>query len=299
MLGNAPSVVIWNPSAGTSETPEAVALRRELELVPDLQIREPGTWEQSVEVVADAVQSGCQLIISAGGDGTVNACVNALMKVDAPVILGVLPLGTGNDLARNLGLPLDLQSASQVLRTGTPHSLDVIHLQTDSCSRWYANMLTGGNTGRYLEQMTDDVKQQWGPFCYLRGVVDVVGDLQRYHVEVCCDDGPPQQVDVLNVFAANGPNTGAGLTVSPHAKLDDGLIDLVIVRDGAPIEIADLTATYLLADFLEHDLVWFQRAKKIKITASPPLELTADGDSVGATPISLTCQRSALMVLRP
>lgn len=299
MLGQVRSALLWNPSAGTAGTPEAEEVHQRLLDTPSLNVLDSSSREETLEVVQNEVNSGCELLIVAGGDGTVNACVDALMRADRSATLGILPLGTGNDLARNLFLPLEPAQALPILEHGVVHNIDTVKLETDTEQRWYANMLTGGNSGRYLEQMTSEMKQRWGAFCYLRGVVDVVSDIQSYEMEVRCDDDEPIKIDALNFFAANGGNTGAGLPVSSEASLDDGLIDVVIVKDGQPIEIAELTASYLASDFLRHELVWFRHARKIVIDGTPPLTLTADGEAVGTTPVTVTCSPGALPVLLP
>lgn len=297
MIEHAPTVVMWNPSAGSAG--QAADFRTLLESMPQLVIREPGGREAAIEATIREAEQGAEVIVAAGGDGTVSSVVEGILRAESDPLLGILPLGTGNDLARALGLPLTPRESLQVLSDGTASTIDVMAATSSSEARVSANMLTGGNTGRYLAHMTDDIKQRWGPFCYLRGVIDVVSDLQTYRIGITCDDGPEETFDALNVFFANGRFSGGGLAVSPDAVLDDGRVDVIVVRDGDPGDIASLTAEYFAGDFFSHHLVEFRRAQSVKIIADPPLPLTADGDEVGTTPLSVCVLRERLRVTVP
>ena len=188
----------------------------------NVAIRQPAGRSAAIREAMRAARDGVELVVAAGGDGTVNSVVDALMSSDRRPALGILPLGTGNDLARMLGLPLAPDAALDTLRTADVVAIDAVESTSSTETRWFANMLTGGNTGRYLRRMSDEVKRQWGPFCYLRGVVDVVRDLQVYQIRVTCDHGPPETFEALNVFVANGRNSGGGLTRSGSRRRSIG-----------------------------------------------------------------------------
>lgn len=297
MLGSAKSVVLWNPSAGSAE--QARHVRQHLEQLPHVSILEPDGREASIEATARAADQGAELIVAAGGDGTVNSVVTGIVQSEADPVLAVLPVGTGNDLARALEMPLDPLEAVEALSWGTLSSLDVVRATNAEGTHLYANMLTAGNTGRYLHHMTAEMKSLWGPLCYLRGVIDVLRDLQVYRVQVACDDRAAEEFDVLNIFVANGRYSGGGMAVSPRAELHDGKLDVVIVRDGDAIDIASLTTEYVIADYLEHELVEFRRAARVEITADPQMVATADGDEIGATPLSIAVDPQRIRVLLP
>ena len=289
--------VMWNPSAGSAQS--AQDLKSTLGLRDRTIICEPGDRETAIVETVKAVTDGADVVVAAGGDGTVSSVVEGLTQSPRPATLGILPLGTGNDLARSLGISLLPAEAMQTLVSGRPRPLDVVEFTSSTGRRTSANMMTAGNSGRYLQQMTDEIKQRWGPLAYLRGVIDVLNDLQTYSIEVCCDDGPVEKFDALNVFIANGRFSGGGLAVSPEAELDDGQVDLVIIRDGDAGDIASLTSQYWMADYLDHELTVFRRARRLTITADPPLPLTSDGDEVGQTAVTVTVRPQALRVLAP
>ncbi|MCA9109243.1 MAG: YegS/Rv2252/BmrU family lipid kinase [Planctomycetaceae bacterium] len=297
MIDTLRTVVMWNPSAGSAD--KAAEVRRSLTRMPHVTIREPVGRKAAIESTIQEADSGAELIVAAGGDGTVSSIVEGISQAKSDPVLGILPLGTGNDLARALGISLSPQDALQVFTNGRELRIDVMEIASSSGTRICTNMLTGGNTGRYLERMTDEVKQRWGPLCYLRGVIDVVIDLQTYRVNITCDDEPEMIFDSLNMFVANGKYSGGGLAVSPDAVLNDGMVDVIIVRDGDPRDIASLTTEYIAGDYFAHDLIEFRRARRIRLTADPSMPLTADGDEIGTTPLSVRVLHEALRVIVP
>lgn len=297
VLSDMRTVVLWNPSAGSADVADDV--REELAELPHVTILEPQGRDEAIEETIRAARDGASLVVAAGGDGTVNSVVAGLMQLEKRPAMGLLPLGSGNDLARSLEIPLEPAEALETLFSQAKRPLDVVEVTSSGGTRTYVNMLTGGNSGRYLHHMTPEIKKLWGPFCYLRGVIDVLRDLQVYQVELACDDDPPERFEALNIFVANGRFSGGGLPVSPPAELDDGYVDIVVVRDGDAGDIAALTSQYVLADYLEHEMIEFRRARQLKITADPPLPLTADGDEIGEPPLSVSVLPNVLQVVVP
>jgi diacylglycerol kinase (ATP) len=298
MAADIPMTVIWHPSSSSQRRAEA--------MLPLLMAHRPMTLIQAEDVdhawaAVEKLGDSAGVIVAAGGDGSVHQLAGRIVENEKsfsrPVTLGVLPLGTGNDLARSLQIPLEPGAAVETLFSARPRLIDVIRYQTDRESGIYVNMMTGGNTGRYLTVLTDEMKQKWGAFCYMRGIVDVIQNLQAFQITLTCDDGPPEQFSALNVFFANGRTSGGGMVVSPDACLDDGLIDILIVRDGEPRVIANLTASYFLSDYQSHELIVFRRARRVRVECRLPLLLTADGDSIGATPLELEVVPQALQIL--
>lgn len=274
------TLVIWNPSA--RQTTDSHAVRHWLESRRDCRVQETHSRADALHAIGKNLTSGVSRVIAAGGDGTANVALQGIVNAGRDdVDLAVVPLGTGNDLARTLGMPLDpVEALELIFHQSATLRMDVIEARWDAGRRVVANMSTAGNTGLYMERLTDELKQRWGPFCYLRGVVDVIRDLQVFDVEFAFDDDPPLRLPLLNLFIAGGRTTGAGLPVAPAARLDDGLMDVVVIRDGAPGEIASLTASYLLGDFLKHDLVLHRPVRRLVARPAESMPVSIDGDPV-------------------
>ena len=270
--------VVWNCGAGGAE--RCADVRSQIEANPAAELWEFTDPDSAARRIDDALAAGCRRVAAAGGDGTVSTVAALLAERGArDVEFAVLPLGTGNDLARSLGMPLDPALAWECCVTGRAAPLDLLQVEVGGGSTCAANMVTAGNTGKYAAAITSDMKQRWGPFCYLRGTIDVLQELDVYEVLVQLDGAQQsRRYSALNVFVANGRTSGGGLTVAPEARLDDGLMDVVLIQDGDAFDLAGLTADYLLSDFRENDLVVHHRCREIRIAAQPAMPISIDGD---------------------
>ncbi len=180
------------------------------------------------EVIQEAVNDGFETVIAAGGDGTVNAVVNALMSVKETVrpALAILPFGTANDFASTLGIAVDIDIAISQLVGCNCVPIDVVRISAEGFERYYANVAAGGNSVRVTEEITTDMKSRWGAFCYLRGAVPVLADLQSYHIELECDGEILEGQDTWAVLVANRRTNAGGIVVAPPALPHDGLLDV-------------------------------------------------------------------------
>ena len=281
----AKAIVIWNCSAGS--TNKADDVRQALSAHGGVQLMETSSREEAVRFVENACREGIPRVVAAGGDGTVNAVVTALVDWqrrhgESPA-LAVLPLGTGNDLARSLRMPFPPSEAIQLCLTGEARPIDVLELDCgDGPVHIAANMVTAGNTGKYIKVITDQLKQQWGALCYLRGAVDILEELEVFRVQLSIDDERPIEVEALNLFFANGKTSGGGMTVCADASLDDGQLDLLVIRDGTGLDLATLTVDYLVSDVRESDLVFHRKCRRVAVSCESKIPLSADGDPANA-----------------
>lgn len=294
-------LVIWNPNARLGEERDAV--QRELERRPDrVRFVEPDSTEASTRLAREATRTEFDLLIAAGGDGTVNAAAQGLIgRPDAPP-LGILPLGTGNDLCRTLAIPPDpLEAIRVVVPEGaflpTLRTIDVIELRTATQRRYVVNMATGGNSSRVLEHSGEEVKDRWGAFAYLRGAVDVVTEPTVYRITLQADGRASESFRAFNVIIGNGRSSGGGLRVAPYADPEDGLLDAVVMLEGTPMELAAAVGQLLLGDGLSHERIVYRQTPRVRIESDPPLPFTVDGDVVTEEPATFTVRPRALEVV--
>ncbi|MCA9152761.1 MAG: diacylglycerol kinase family lipid kinase [Planctomycetales bacterium] len=289
-------VVIWNPNASRAADSEHVL--EQLRAQGDVHVVETSDAEAAEHAATRAAAEGASRIIAAGGDGTINTVINGIMKSNQRPILGVLPLGTANDWFSSLDLPDDIEAAIETALSADGTWTDLAELETTQQTRYFANIATGGNSHRVTESITDDMKQTWGALCYLRGSIGVLADLQTYRTTISFDGGAPQEFEAWNVMVANGKMSGGRLEVAPRAIVDDGYLDIVIIRDGTLIDIAKLTAQELLNTYIESDQVEYRQAKEIRIRSEPPLRFSIDGDIIDEQPIVFRNRARALRVAR-
>jgi diacylglycerol kinase (ATP) len=288
--------VICNPtSGGGSFDPDEI--RDELESLgvewvqtegPDDAIGAAEEWREG-------------LLIVAGGDGTINDVVNGLGRADFPegVTLGILPAGTGNDLAATLCIPEDPGLAEDVIRQNRQRRLDVARVRSEGIGeRFFINVATGGLGAEISDANDEELKKRWGKLSYLRASLEVARDFDVRDLTLYLD-GEERRVKAVNIAVGNCRYTGGGWPATPKANPEDGLLDVVVIEALGVADLLELAPAALSeSDYLDSDGVLFVRAKEIRVETQPPgLEFTADGEIIGNEPARFSILPQALNVL--
>jgi diacylglycerol kinase (ATP) len=288
--------VICNPtSGGGSYDPDEI--RDDLE---SLEVE----WVQT-EGPDDAIGAAEEwregLLIVAGGDGTINDVVNGLGRADFPegVTLGILPAGTGNDLAATLCIPEDPGLAEDVIRQNRQRRLDVARVRSEGIGeRFFINVATGGLGAEISDANDEELKKRWGKLSYLRASLEVARDFDVRDLTLYLD-GEERRVKAVNIAVGNCRYTGGGWPATPKANPEDGLLDVVVIEALGVADLLELAPAALSeSDYLDSDGVLFVRAKEIRVETQPPgLEFTADGEIIGNEPARFSILPQALNVL--
>jgi diacylglycerol kinase (ATP) len=288
--------VICNPSSGGGYY-DPDEIRDELE---GLEV----DWVQT-EGPEDAIGAAEEwsegLLIVAGGDGTINDVVNGLGRAGFPegVTLGILPAGTGNDLAATLCIPEDPDLAKDVILQNRGRWLDVARVRSDGIGeRFFTNVATGGLGAEISDANDEELKRRWGKLSYLRASLEVARNFDVRELTLYID-GEERQVEAVNIAVGNCRYTGGGWPATPKANPEDGLLDVVIIENLGVTDLLDLTPAVLgESDYLDSDGVLFVRAKEIRVDTQPPgLEFTVDGEVIGNEPAQFSVLPRALKVI--
>jgi len=272
--------VIHNPRAsGTGSLDAVCTALRQLRRVRTLDVR---TGENLGEVAVAAIQDGGNLLVVAGGDGTIHAVLNGLMLASPHlrrVPVAIVPLGTGNDLSRTLAIPAEPAAIAELLRRGRLRMLDVIQIDTPGRpTRYAANVITGGFSGKVSSGVTPAQKQFWGPLAYLRGAIGPITARPSYRITLTFDDQPRHELDALNLVIANGRTAAGGFPVAPQANPEDGLLDVVIVPAAPWTDLSIIAARLMEGDYTADEAVLHRRARRIQLHSEPPMPLSIDGE---------------------
>lgn len=290
--------VILNPTAGGGNASES-PLKSALESLPGAIVRStpaPGTARR---IAAQAVREGFERVVAAGGDGTLNEVIHGLAPDFAPEI-GLIPLGTGNDLARTLEIPPEPSEAVALLRQGRTRRIDAVRFDGRGEEwGWFVNASAGGFSGEVDERLDREVKGSWGPLSYLRGAFEALSGLEPYAVWIRLDDGERLELDAVNVVVANGRTIAAGIPVAPSAAPDDGLLDLVAIRPAPVAGLSMLASKALVGSHLDDDLVLHRRSARIEVHAEPAMPFNVDGELTGETPVRYAVRPGALRFVAP
>jgi diacylglycerol kinase (ATP) len=286
---------ILNPRAGVDAGRALETLRRGRPAWPDLTVRLTEGPRNARELAREAVAEGTDLLLVAGGDGTVNEAAQGL--IGSETMLGVVPVGSGNGLARSLGIPLRLGQALRALETGVPRRMDVGLVNGEP----FLNMAGAGfdaAVGRAFQRNGNHGGRR-GVMTYLR--LGLAGAFSYPPVHVILEAGGERiETRILVVAFANGAQYGAGAVIAPRARLDDGLLEVVLLEEASPLEIV-LNAPRLFLGSIEG----FSRYRRVTapsaiLTAAAPIEHHRDGEpEPGTGRLEVGLLPRALRVLVP
>lgn len=245
------------------------------------------------ELAIEAKKQGCKKIIVCGGDGTVHEAINALVGSD--VKLGVLPLGTGNDFARNLGIKEDLDFACNVLYQGKVRHVDVVKVND---SRYYGSV---GGIGFDSEVASwANRYKKFTPMIniYTLAILAKLFTFKFKKVEIAYDKGN-YKGEILMAAFGNTEWYGGGINITPTAVMDDGWLDICIVDKINKVKLLLLFPSAFKGNHTKFSEVKLYRAKTISINSETPLQLLGDGEHICQTPVSLEVVPQALKVIAP
>lgn len=275
------TVVILNPKAGSVRN--VAALVKRIRHLPDVEVRLTARKGDAVRFAKTALRKGCEMIVAGGGDGTLNEVVNGVGANGSGVRLGLIPLGTGNDFARTLNLPTDLDEAIALLAAGHTRAIDLVRVTSDRV-RYFVNVSAGGFSGLVDEKLTPEMKKTWGPLAYLRSALAALPQLRAYRTKVSLGKGNRFSLSLYNVVIANGRYVAGGRLIAPDASIDDGLLDIILIQERSAAELALLVAQVALGKHLSSNAIVFRRAAKVTVNSKPGMWFNADGELVGNDP---------------
>lgn len=283
--------IICNLGAGSVDDRELI--RGKLSAFPSSSLHFTEKSGDATRLAADAISHGCDLVIAAGGDGTLNEVINGIAAHSDKVELGLVPLGTGNDFARMLNLPDSIDDCVETLRVAEPLPIDLVRVTSDEV-RYFINVSAGGFSGTVNEKLTPEIKQSWGPLAYLRCAAEALPELRAYKTTITLDDMSTMEVDLYNAVIANGRYVAGGTLIAPDASIDDGLLDIILIPENPAGSIALVAAQIAVGAHLTSEGVIFRRAAKVVVNSTPGMWFNVDGELVGNEPATFEVLPRAL-----
>lgn len=252
---------------------------------------------QGSALARQAVEDGAEIVVAAGGDGTLNEVVNGLMEAGAGskgVTLGLLPMGTGNDFGRCIGLGTDLKLAVDTLFNGKPQFVDV----GQAHGRWFVNIAGCGFDAIVAERANRGFPLLRGTSAYLAAIAHSLLHLKPANLTLTLD-GETRRIRALMCSVANATSYGGGMKVAPDARIDDGLFDICLLAEAGRLEFVRAFPRVFKGTHVTHPKVTMLRAHTVHIESDPPLPLLIDGEVMGTTPVTFTLSPRAVQVLMP
>jgi len=278
-------LIINGKSAGNPALREAVNDQRQA----GMQITVRATWEggdaADIAELSDAM--GITHVIACGGDGTVSEVMNGLMRLphDRRPVLGMVPLGSANDFATSVGLPLEPGAALAIARTLRSYPIDVVRVtagaKEESSTSYYINMTTGGFGAEITSSTPKTLKRLLGG-----GAYSLMGALKawrhRSYRGTLHWDEKEESASLLLLALGNGRQSGGGQVLGPRAKLDDGRLDVLLVKDFSSVTELTKLISELQSFPYEGRFVRYFTTTQLKVTTQAgdsPWPLTLDGEA--------------------
>jgi YegS/Rv2252/BmrU family lipid kinase len=259
--------------------------------------RHPGHGE---ELAGHALHEGLRHILAIGGDGSVNEVVHGIMNAGLAdtreVTLAVAPQGTGNDWARSLGIARDPAHVARALAAGHTmlHDVGAIDFPASGAPRrWFINVAGAGYDAYVTERVPRPVPSA---FTYLHGALAGLATYESPEFEITAD-GASITGRMLLTFVANARYCGNRMQVAPTARMDDGLLDLLAVRDLSLLQALPKLVKLYRGHILGDPAVRHLRASRVRIETTPASAIEADGQIVGRTPAEFSLLPRALHVV--
>lgn len=260
-----------------------------------------GSAGESTVLLRTAIDLGTDAVVVAGGDGTVHLALQELAGTGIP--LGIIPTGTGNDLAAAVGLrELDVHAAADTIAAGRTRQIDLaLVTRADGSAAYFGSVLASGFDSRVNDRAN---AMRW-PRGGARYNIAILVELLTLHgvpydVELELADGTRERIvgDLMMATVGNGTTYGGGIPICPDADTSDGLLDVILVRPAGRLRFLRLLPRAYKGTHTSIDEVSSYRVRSVRLTA-PGVTAYADGDPIGTLPLLVEAVPGALTLFAP
>jgi YegS/Rv2252/BmrU family lipid kinase len=266
-----------------------------VDLLNDLDFELISVPVKHPEQLAESIQSyGKQVdvVIIGGGDGTLNMAIESLLEVRRP--LGILPLGTANDLARTLGIPPTLEAACQAIARGERQAIDLGWVN----GKHFFNVASIGLSVEITRKLTQGAKRRWGIFAYALTALQALGQTRPFRCQLQCN-GESIAVKTIQLAIGNGLYYGGGMAISSDAAIDDRSLDLYSLEIERWWQLFPLILTLPQGQHRQHHWVRTLRTHAVQISTRKPQPINTDGEITASTPAEFRVIPRAMEVCVP
>ena len=274
---------------GQNNLSEAIDYLKELGF--DLLEHSTENPQQLAEVI-QRYRNEVDLAIIGGGDGTLNAAADALVKANLP--LGILPLGTANDLARTLGIPNSLPEACKIIADGELRRIDLGWVN----GKHFFNVASLGLSVKITQRLTKEVKRRWGVFAYAATALQVIWESRPFSAEIRAN-GKSMKVKTVQIAVGNGRYYGGGMAVVYDASIDDQRLDLYSLEIQYWWQIIPLLPGMRQGRHINSPRVRALYGQEFEVYTRKPRPINTDGEITTYTPARFRVIPQALAVLVP
>ena len=287
-------IVLINPAAGRGKARRLLKCALQIFQKENVHfdVRESQSPRHLTELARAASEEKPDLIVSAGGDGTHHYVINGLFKSDVP--LGLLPLGTGNDFAKGVGMPMDVHAAAAALLNGHVREIDLAQVG----AAVYGCIAGVGFDSTVTRYANEHVRWIRGSLAYAWSLLCCMSEYRPQQLEIIAD-GDSFTREVLFAVVGNNSSYGGGIRLAPRARLDDGILDICVVPYMSRLELLRWVPRAYRGEHLNHPRIKYLSARKIILRSASRMELFGDGEFLQDLPATIEVLPCALRVIAP
>jgi diacylglycerol kinase (ATP) len=290
--------LLTNPASGHGNAPHAAERavaqfqRRGVDVVQIV-----GTdADHARQLLDEAVSSGTDALVIAGGDGVISLALQALARSGIP--LGIIPAGTGNDHAREYRLPTgNPEAAADIVCDGWVETVDLGHIRGEGTEKWFGTVMATG----FDSLVSDRANRMRWPHGRMRYNIAMIAELSKLRLlpfRIVLDGGEEIVADLTMAAFGNTRSYGGGMLVCPNADHADGQLDITMVHSDSRTKLVRLFPTVFKGTHVELDMVRTARAKTVTVEC-PGINAYADGDFACPLPVEVSAVPGALKILVP
>ncbi len=291
--------LIINPIAGSGGAKKVVpfVLKKFKELTnSEIRIAYTKGAEDAIFITRGAIVDGASMVVSVGGDGTINEVINGFFIDKAPINplceLGVIDCGTGGGFASTVNLPDSIDKQIELILQSTAVSIDLgcvdyIGLSNKPTSRFFVGECQTGIGSLVVSKIGSKLKSFAGKYAFFLVSTFAALTFKPSKLSIKYDDNQKEEHRLLGLVVGNGIVCGGGMKLTPNSKLNDGLFDILLIHNmGLVQRLMNLSKVYSGKHILSHHFS-IKRCKKISIQSDLPVSLEADGELLGYSPFSV------------
>jgi YegS/Rv2252/BmrU family lipid kinase len=262
--------------------------------------------EHATLITREVLKSGYEIVVSVGGDGTMNEIVNGFFEnneiINEEAKLAVFSRGTGCDFIKSFGIKKGFEDFLNILERNQVQNLDVgkvnfVHASGQAVTKLFLNISDVGLGGETTRRVNKTKKHLKGHLAFFIGAMLTILKYRNKKIEVQIDDEIVKSEKINSVIVANAKYFGGGMYISPDSEANDGFLDIIIIGDFTTFElIRDFHLIYN-GKHLTHPKVYHYKGKKVKITSEPGALLELDGEQPGTTPAEFEIMKQSIKVL--
>ncbi|WP_186578438.1 diacylglycerol kinase [Aquibacillus kalidii] len=273
--------IIYNPTSGREMFKKEIAdvLKRFEQAGYETSVHATTGAGDAIEAAKYAVERRFDIVVAAGGDGTINEVLNGIAEQEYRPRLGIIPVGTTNDFARALSIPRNIHKAVDIILEDNYKALDIGRVN----DHYFMNIAGGGKLTELSYEVPSKLKTMLGQLAYYLKGIEMLPSLRPIRVQIEYD-GKWFEDEIMLFLVSNTNSVGGFEKLAPTASLDDGYFDLLILRKTNLAEFVRIASLALRGAHLEDPRIFYTRANRIKVHSDEKMQLNIDGEFGGLLP---------------